>query len=146
MERGDAQVDFEAKVLFLNNQTKPASNAEFFLINASEGGIEEIVAGEGIRLPAEISSGAELWARSIHRGYRYPGVAATIRNAISQASIGRFKTNSIGEASIENLDVGRYVVIGTAPLGAVGVVWSHSILVSGGGKVRLDLRNAAWAK
>jgi len=146
VERGNARVDFEAKVLFLNNQTKPASNTEFFLIDAREGGIEEIVAGEGIRLPDEIASAAELWARSVHRGYRYPGVAATIRNAVSQASVGRFKTNSIGEASVENLDVGRYIVIGTAPLGAVGVVWSHSVLISDKDKVRLDLRNALWAK
>ena len=144
MDRGTAKVNFEVVVQFLNNQTKPASNVEFFLTQGA--GIEDVVAGVGVRLPDEIKSAAELWARSIHRGYSYPGMAAKIRDSLSQAAVARFKTNSSGMARLENLPVGRYFVIGAAPMGAVGVVWSQPVDVSDGTKVRLDLRNVAFAK
>ena len=144
VDRGSAKVDFEVVVQFLNNQNKPAPNVEFFLTQGA--GIEDVTAGTGIRLPAGINSGAELWARSIHRGYNYPGVAAKIRDSLSQAAVARFKTNSSGMARLENLPVGRYVVIGAAPMGAIGVVWSQPFDLSDGDKVRLDLRNVAFAK
>ncbi|MGE4551198.1 MAG: hypothetical protein AAEJ57_07390, partial [Opitutales bacterium] len=108
--------------------------------------IEDIVARAGIRLPSKIASGAELWARSIHRGYSYPGVAAKIRNALSQASVARFKTNSSGLGRLDNLPVGQYFVTGVSPLGAVGVVWSQSVQVKDGSKVSLDVSSADFAK
>jgi len=117
---------------------------EFFLTKGL--GIEDVAARAGIGLPSNVASAAELWARSIHRGYSFPGVAAKIRDALSQASVGRFKTNSSGLARLENLPAGQYFVVGTAPMGAVGVVWSQSVEVSDGAKVSLDLRNTAFAK
>ena len=73
-------------------------------------------------------------------------MAAKIRDSLSQAAVARFKTNSSGSARLSNLPVGRYVIIGAAPMGAIGVVWSQPIDVSDGTKVRLDLRNVAFAK
>ena len=55
-----------------------------------------------------ISSISELWARSIQRGYRFPGVAANIRNALATTSLMRLKTNSIGETSKGNIQPGNY--------------------------------------
>ena len=144
VDRGNAEVDFEVTVQFLNNQIKPASNVEFFL--TKERDIEDIVARAGIRLPSKISSAAELWARSIHRGYSYPGVAAKIRNALSQSSIARFKTNANGLARLQNLPAGEYFITGASPLGAVGVVWSKPIQVKDGSKVSLDVASADFAK
>ncbi|MFP6899312.1 MAG: hypothetical protein VCA36_00120, partial [Opitutales bacterium] len=142
--RGNAKVDFEAKVQFLDRQIKPASNVEFFLTKGLD--IEDITARAGIPLPSGIHSAAELWARSIHRGYSYPGVAAKIRNALSAASVARFKTDAAGGARLENLTAGRYTVIGASPMGLIGVVWSEPIQMSNGTNVILDLRNSAFAK
>ena len=79
-----------------------------------------------VRIPRNegIESYAELWARAIQRGYRFPGVAASIRNSLARSSLTRLKTNSVGEANLDNLKSGSYYVVGASTLGQVGVVWS----------------------
>ena len=102
-----------------------------------------------VRIPRNegIDSYAELWARAIQRGYRFPGVAASIRNSLARSSLTRLKTNSVGEANLDNLKSGSYYVVGASTLGQVGVVWSKSItLQNGENNVKLDLRDAAWAE
>jgi hypothetical protein len=88
-----------------------------------------------------------LWARSVQRGYRYPGVAAAVRNALATASIARIKTNSVGKANLTKLKAGKYFVVGASTLGQVGVIWSKPFsLVPGSNDLTLDLRDAVWAE
>ena len=83
----------------------------------------------------------------ISRGYRFPGVAAAIRNALASSSLARIKTNSVGRANLGNLKPGKYFVIGASTLGQVGVVWSKPISLSAGSNaLSLDLRDANWAE
>jgi len=141
---GDASLQLRAQVQFLNNQNRPAGFAEFFLVRQN---IESIIKSAGIRMPQDIKSGSELWARSVQRGYRFPGVASAIRNALATKSLARIKTNSIGESNLENIEPGDYFVIGSSPLGQVGVVWSKAVqLKPGTNGLSLDLRDAVWAE
>ena len=136
----------KVEVQFLNNRNRPAGFTEFFLVDRD---LDQVLAEARIGLPANegIGSYAEYWARSVQRGYRFPGAAASIRNALANQSILRIKTNSLGEANIENVKAGRYFLIGASSLGQVGVVWSKPIdLLSGVNDVTLSLRDAAWAE
>ena len=136
----------KAEVQFLNNRSRPAGFTEFFLLGRD---LDQVLAESRIRLPANegIGSYAEYWARSIQRGYRFPGVAASIRNALANESVLRIKTNSLGEANIENVKAGKYYLVGASTLGQVGVVWSKGVdLVNGSNQLSLDLRDAAWAE
>jgi len=144
--RGNSSLQLQAKVQFLDNKNRPAGFTEFFLV---EDTLDTIMANEGIQVPtgAGIQSPAEYWARSVQRGYRFPGVAAKIRNALARASLKRIKTNSLGEGNLDNLPAGRYYVVGASTLGQVGVVWSKPVtLNSGDNRINLDLRDAAWAQ
>ena len=94
-----------------------------------------------------VNSYGELWARSVQRGYRFPGVAANIRNALATTSLLRLKTNSVGEAKLRNIKPGGYYLIGASTLGQVGVVWSKPISVrSGSNNISLGLGDAVWAE
>jgi len=144
--QGNSNLQLQAKVQFLDNKNRPAGFTEFFLV---EDDLDTILANEGIQVPtgAGIQSPAEYWARSVQRGYRFPGVAAKIRNALARASLKRIKTNSLGEGNLDNLAAGRYYVVGASTLGQVGVVWSKPVtLNSGDNRIDLDLRDAAWAQ
>ncbi len=144
--RGNSSLQLKAKVQFLDNKNRPAGFTEFFLV---EDNLDTIMANEGIQVPtgAGIQSPAEYWARSVQRGYRFPGVAARIRNALARASLKRIKTNSLGEGNLDRLAAGRYYIVGASTLGQVGVVWSKPItLNSGDNRIDLDLRDAAWAQ
>lgn len=143
---GDATLNLKVEVQFLNNRNRPAGFTEFFLVDRD---LDQIMSGAGIRLPANegIGSYAEYWARSVQRGYRFPGAAASIRNALASQSMLRIKTNSLGEANIGNVKAGRYFLVGASTLGQVGIVWSKNIDLSNGTNiVTLDLRDAAWAE
>ena len=143
---GNSNLRIQAKVQFLDNKNRPAGFTEFFLV---EDNLDSILAADGIRVPTGegIQSPAEYWARSVQRGYRFPGVAAKIRNALARASLKRIKTNSLGEGNLDNLRSGRYYIVGASTLGQVGVVWSKPItLNSGDNQIDLDLRNAIWAQ
>ena len=93
--QGDAALNMKVEVQFLNNRNRPAGFTEFFLTNRD---LDQVLAESRIRLPSNegIGSYAEYWARSIQRGYRFPGVAASIRNALANESVLRIKTNSLG--------------------------------------------------
>ena len=143
---GDASFSMKVEVQFLNNRNRPAGFTEFFLVDRD---LDQVLAEARIRLPANegIGSYAEYWARSVQRGYRFPGAAASIRNALANESVLRIKTNSLGEANIENVKAGRYFLVGASTLGQVGVVWSKPIDLSNGvNNVSLSLRDAAWAE
>lgn len=81
-EGGSANLQIQAKVQFLDNKIRPAGFTEFFLVDRD---LSEILSEEGIKPPAQqgILSHAEYWARSVQRGYQFPGVAAKIRNALA---------------------------------------------------------------
>ena len=135
-------------VQFLNGEVRPAGDVEFFVLREN---LETVVKKAGINLPVEqgISSAAELWARSIQSRDRYPVVAAQIRNALAGSNLARIKTDASGSASVGFLFPGTYYVIGSAPLGAVGVVWSKSFKILSSTKtnnLKLDLRDATWAQ
>lgn len=143
---GSATLSLSVNVQFLNNRNRPAGFTEFFLV---ERDLDQIMADARIRIPANegIGSYAEYWARSVQRGYRFPGAAASIRNALANQSLLRIKTNSLGEANIEKVKAGSYFLVGASTLGQVGVVWSKGIeLGNGQNQVALDLRDAAWAE
>ena len=143
---GDSSIQLSAQVQFLNNKNRPAGFSEFFLVKND---LNTILNNSGIRIPSgkNIKSTAELWARSVQRGYRYPGVASSIRNALATNSLARLKTNSIGQANLDDIEPGNYFVIGTSPLGQVGVVWSKSVRLNpGANSIVLDLRDAEWAQ
>ena len=143
---GNSSLRLKAKVQFLDNKIRPAGFTEFFLVKDD---LNTILANESIQVPAGIGieSPAEYWARSVQRGYRFPGIAAKIRNALAGASLMRIKTNSLGEGNLSNLASGRYYIIGASTLGQVGVVWSKPItLNSGDNRISLDLRDAVWAQ
>jgi chromosome segregation ATPase len=144
--QGDSSIQLRAQVQFLNNKNRPAGFTEFFLVKED---LESIVSNSGIRIPPGqgIDSGAELWARSVQRGYRFPGVASAIRNALATRSLARIKTNSMGEANLANIEAGNYYVVGSSSLGQVGIVWSKPFqLRPGSNSISLDLRDAAWAE
>ena len=143
---GNSSIQLRAQVQFLNNKNRPAGFTEFFLVKND---LESILQDSRIRIPQGqgIDSGAELWARSVQRGYRYPGVASAIRNALATKSLARIKTNSMGEANLENVESGNYYLVGSSPLGQVGVVWSKRISLNPGtNKLVMDLRDATWAE
>jgi hypothetical protein len=53
----------------------------------------------------------------------------------------------MGEANLENIEAGKYFIVGSSPLGQVGVVWSKPVeLKPGTNGIVLDLRDAAWAE
>ena len=144
--KGDATLRLRAEVQFLNNKNRPAGFTEFFLLQED---LDSVLKSSRIRIPGGqgIDSFAELWARSVQRGYRYPGVAAAIRNSLASSSIARIKTNSVGQANLSKLKAGRYFVVGASTLGQVGVVWSKPFSLSpGSNDLSLDLRDAVWAE
>lgn len=144
--QGTSSLNLKVEVQFLDKKKKPAGFTEFFVVDKS---IDSILGSLNLPIPRSdgIDSYAEYWARSIQRGYRFPGVASRIRNALAQSSLTRLKTNSIGEANLENLKSGKYFIIGASTLGQVGIVWSKPInLREGDNLVALDLRDAAWAE
>ena len=143
---GNASMDLKVEVQFLNNRNRPSSFTEFFLV---EKDLNTIMEDARIRIPVNqgVNSYGELWARSVQRGYRFPGVAANIRNALATTSLLRLKTNSVGEAKLRNIKPGGYYLIGASTLGQVGVVWSKPISVrSGSNNISLGLGDAVWAE
>ena len=143
---GNGALNLKVEVQFLNNRNRPSSFTEFFLVQKD---FNEILEDSRIRIPVNqgVQSYGELWARSVQRGYRFPGVAANIRNALATTSLMRLKTNSVGEAKLKNIKPGNYYLIGASTLGQVGVVWSKPVQIRGGANdVSLGLSDAIWAE
>ena len=143
---GSANLQIQAKVQFLDNKIRPAGFTEFFLVDRD---LSDVLSEDGINPPSQdgIQSHAEYWARSVQRGYQFPGIAAKIRNALARSSLRRIKTNSLGVGNVDDLSDGRYYIIGASTLGQVGVVWSKSINLNDGDNIiKLDLKDAVWAQ
>ena len=145
-EGGNANLQIQAKVQFLDNKVRPAGFTEFFLVDRK---LSEILSAEGIKPPTQdgIQTHAEYWARSVQRGYQFPGIAAKIRNALARSSLRRIKTNSLGVGNVDDLSDGNFFIVGASTLGQVGVVWSKPVNLNNGDNViNLDLNDAAWAQ
>ena len=143
---GGANLQIEARVQFLDNKVRPAGFTEFFLVDRD---LASILAEEGINPPTNqgIQTHSEYWARSVQRGYQFPGVAAKIRNALARSSLRRIKTNSLGLGNVDDLQDGNYFIIGASTLGQVGVVWSKPVNLNNGDNIiSLDLSDASWAQ
>ena len=143
---GNSSLNLKVEVQFLNNRNRPSSFTEFFLV---PGGLNQTLEDARVRIPVNegIETYGELWARSKQRGYRFPGIAANIRNALATTSLSRLKTNSVGEAKLQNMKPGRYFIVGASTLGQVGVVWSKLVdIKSGPNNIKLGLSDAIWAE
>ena len=148
-------LQFDAVVTALNGKNKEAFYTEFFVVNED---IEEVLRKTafkpgGMKLEefSGIDSFSELWARSRKNSFLFPNVQKKIRSLLLKLVEGgqgyRVRTDINGAASLENLPVGKFFVVGTASLGRIGVTWSVPIqLKDGKNKLSLTLANAAWSE
>ena len=146
---GGCNLQFDAVVTALNGKNKEAFYTEFFLIDED---IENVLRKGGIQLEdfSGIDSHSELWARSRKNSFLFPNVQKNIRTLllkiVEDGQGYRVRTDINGAATLENLPIGKFFVVGTASLGKVGVTWSVPIQLEGGtNKLSLTLANAAWS-
>jgi hypothetical protein len=149
---GSCSLEFDAVVTSLSGRNKEAFFTEFFILPIS---LDEALSNSRkpeIKLSKfnEISSYAELWAKSSENPYLYPNVQKSIRAVllalIQDGSGKRIRTDVDGYAKLSDLNPGSYFITGTATLGKVGVTWSVPLkLVNGNNKISLTLENSAWS-
>lgn len=146
---GQCKLQFEAVVTALNGKSKEAFYTEFFLLPIS---LENIMRKGGIELAnySGIDTYAELWARSRKNAFLYPDVHKKIRSLLlnfeDREEGKRVRTDVDGSALVDDLQAGKYFVIGTASLGKVGVTWSVPVsLNTGNNKISLTLANCSWS-
>lgn len=140
-------IDFsiQAEVTYVNGKTSMAFFTPFYITTQS---LDEIVKGisEDLLQKYNIESAAELWARAIKNPYEYPDVANQIRRALTTSRVARASTNMEGSAEFKEVLTGDYYIIGAAPLGQVGVVWSLPLeLRNNNQDLYLNGENAAWS-
>ena len=140
---------FDAVVTSLNGKSKEAFYTEFFVVTED---LETVMRKARIDLLIypTIATYAELWARSRKNSFLFPGMQKKFRalllDLVEDGKGMRVRTNIDGFASVENLNSGKYYVVGTASLGQVGVTWSVPVILSPGtNKLSLTLENAAWS-
>ena len=140
---------FDAVVTSLNGKSKEAFYTEFFVVKED---LESVMFKGGLDLSAypTIATYSELWARSRKNSFLFPGMQKKFRALLLDLVEGgkgmRVRTNIDGFATVDNLNSGKYFVIGTASLGRVGVTWSVPVILSPGtNKLSLTLENAAWS-
>tara|TARA_X000000950_G_scaffold164419_1_gene200970 strand:- start:2461 stop:3696 length:1236 start_codon:yes stop_codon:yes gene_type:complete len=140
---------FDAVVTSLNGKSKEAFYTEFFVVRED---LETVMRKARIDLLIypTIATYAELWARSRKNSFLFPGMQKKFRalllDLVEDGKGMRVRTNIDGFASVENLNSGKYYVVGTASLGKVGVTWSVPVILSPGtNKLSLTLENAAWS-
>lgn len=141
---------FDAVVTSLNGKSKEAFYTEFFVVKKD---LESVMLEGDVDLSAypTIATYSELWARSRKNSFLYPGMQKKFRSLlldmVENGKGMRVRTNIDGFATVENLNSGKYFVVGTASLGKVGVTWSVPIILSPGtNKLSLTLENAAWSQ
>jgi regulator of replication initiation timing len=146
---GQCKLQFEAVVTALNGKSKEAFYTEFFILPIS---LENIMRKGGIALAnySGIDTYAELWARSRKNAFLYPDVHKNIRSLLlnfeDRGEGKRVRTDVDGSALVDDLQAGKYFVIGTASLGKVGVTWSVPVsLNTGNNKISLTLANCSWS-
>ena len=140
-------VDFSsvAEVNYLNGKKSMAFFTTFYI---SAQPIDEVIASmdDNLLETHNVSSVGELWARSIKNPYEYPDVANQIRRAVSLSSVAWGSSNIQGKANFSEVLTGDYFIIGAAPLGQIGVVWSFPITVTKQmDLVFLNEENALWS-
>jgi hypothetical protein len=150
-ESGSGRLGFEAAVTEASGKTREAFYTEFFVTKKH---LDDILKANDLKLDEYkgIVSYAELWARVRKNEYRYPGLQRRIREALlaaTDADGGRRVRTDIDGASpiIVGLSAGSYYIIGTAPLGQVGVTWSLPVEIgsSTDKRVALTLNNSSWS-
>ena len=141
---------FDAVVTSLNGKSKEAFYTEFFVVRED---LETVMRKARIDLLIypTIATYAELWAQSRKNSFLFPGMQKKFRalllDLVEDGKGMRVRTNIDGFASVENLNSGKYYVVGTASLGKVGVTWSVPVILSPGtNKLSLTLENAAWSQ
>ena len=146
---GQCKLQFEAVVTALNGKSKEAFYTDFFILPLS---FENIMRKGGIELAnySGIDTYAELWARSRKNAFLYPDVHKKIRSLLlnfeDREEGKRVRTDVDGSALVDDLQAGKYFVIGTASLGKVGVTWSVPVsLNTGNNKISLTLANCSWS-
>ncbi|MBG29250.1 MAG: hypothetical protein CMI31_04515 [Opitutae bacterium] len=148
---GSGRLEFQAAVTEASGKTREAFYTEFFI---TKNHLDDILKGADLKLAdyEGIGSYAELWARVRKNEYRYPGLQRRIREALLaavDADQGRRIRTDIDGASpiIKELSAGSYFIIGTAPLGQVGVTWSLPLAIeaSSDKRVALTLNNSSWS-
>lgn len=140
---------FDAVVTSLNGKSKEAFYTEFFVVKED---LESVIFKGDVDLSAypTIATYAELWARSRKNSFLFPGMQKKFRalllDLVENGNGMRVRTNIDGFATVDNLNSGKYYVVGTASLGKVGVTWSVPVILSPGtNKLSLTLENAAWS-
>ena len=148
---GSGRLEFQAAVTEASGKTREAFYTEFFI---TKNHLDDILKRADLKLAdyEGIGSYAELWARVRKNEYRYPGLQRRIREALlaaADADQGRRIRTDIDGASpiINDLPAGSYFIIGTAPLGQVGVTWSLPLEIesSSDKRVALTLNNSIWS-
>jgi len=149
---GTGQLEFQAAITEASGKTREAFYTEFFVTKSH---LDDILknANPSIELNEGIGSYAELWARVRKNDYRYPGLQRNIRETLLAAVDAdqgrRIRTDIDGSSPlIEGLTPGPYFIIGTAPLGQVGVTWSLPVLIerTSDKHVALTLNNSSWSQ
>ena len=145
----DCILKFDAVVTSLNGKSKEAFYTEFFVVKED---LESVMFKGDVDLSAypTIATYSELWARSRKNSFLFPGMQKKFRalllDLVEDGKGMRVRTNIDGFATVDNLNSGKYYVVGTASLGKVGVTWSVPVILSPGtNKLSLTLENAAWS-
>ena len=148
---GSGRLEFQAAVTEASGKTREAFYTEFFI---TKNHLDDILKAADLKLAdyEGIGSYAELWARVRKNEYRYPGLQRRIREALLAAVDAdqgrRIRTDIDGTSPIiKELSAGSYFIIGTAPLGQVGVTWSLPLAIeaSSDKRVALTLNNSSWS-
>jgi len=146
----DCILKFDAVVTSSNGKSKEAFYTEFFVVKED---LESVMFKGGLDISAypTIATYSELWARSRKNSFLFPGMQKKFRALLLDLVEGgkgmRVRTNIDGFATVDNLNSGKYFVVGTASLGTVGVTWSVPVILSPGtNKLSLTLENAAWSQ
>ena len=152
LDIGSGSLEFDAVVTASNGKIKEAFYTEFFVTQSP---LSDILDSKGITIEnfEDVSTHAELWARSRKSPFRFPDLQKNIRKALLDevdeidTPGRRIRTDIDGNSGeIRGLEPGRYYVIGTASLGKVGVTWSVPVqIVAGHNKLSLTLANAKWS-
>ena len=152
LDLGSGSLEFDAVVTASNGKIKEAFYTEFFVVQSP---LADILDSKDITIEnfEDVSTHAELWARSRKSPFRFPDLQKNIRKALLDevdevdTPGRRIRTDIDGNSGeIRGLEPGRYYVIGTASLGKVGVTWSVPVqIVAGHNKLSLTLANASWS-
>ncbi len=148
---GSGRFEFQAAITEASGKTREAFYTEFFVTKSH---LDDILTKADLDLSNYngIGSYSELWARVRKNEFRFPKLQRHIREALLAAVDAdqgrRIRTDIDGSSPvIDGLEPGSYFIIGTAPLGQVGVTWSLPVLIerTSDKRVALTLNNSSWS-